>query len=115
MALILLLKSWVVAPFAWAKKLWIKITDLGWMVAPFAWMWACVKRALLWVWRLSEEVKIGKPRFLESEVWKMEWFKRPEWLSWGGWEMSVPEVVKDGFEVFVPDGAQVVEDVTEEF
>jgi hypothetical protein len=44
-------------------------------------------------------------------VWKMEWLKRSKWFSWG---LTVPEVVKDGFEAFAPDGIQMVEDVLEE-
>lgn len=81
-AFFLILKSCILAPLAWAKRLWLSITDPRWMVALFAWVWACVKRSLLWVLGLVENVKIGKPKFLELEVWKMEWPKRPEWLSW---------------------------------
>lgn len=69
---------------------------------------------MLWVWSLVQNVRIGKPRVLGSGVWKMVWFKRPEWLSWPHWRVSIPEVVKDGFEVFVPDGVQAVEEVLEE-
>jgi hypothetical protein len=108
-ALFLLLKSWVLAPVAWAKKFWLSLTDLGWMVAPFAWAWAYVKEGLLWVLELGEKVKVGKPKFIEFGAWEMEWFKRPEWSHF-----SVPEVVKDGFEVFVPEGVQAVEEVLEE-
>jgi hypothetical protein len=107
-ALLLLLKSWVVAPVTWAKKLWVGLTDLKWMLAPFAWVWTCVKKGLLWIWELGDKVKIGKPKFLEFEAWEMEW------LSWPDWSLSVPEIVKDGFEVFVPEGVQAVEDVLEE-
>jgi hypothetical protein len=107
-ALLLLLKSWVVAPVAWANKLWVGLTDLKWMLAPFAWVWTCVKEGLLWIWELGGKVKIGKPKFLEFGAWEMEW------LSWPDWSLSVPEVVKDGFEVFVPEGVQAVEDVLEE-
>jgi len=113
MAFFLVLKAWVLAPFTWAKNIWLNITDLGWMVAPFAWAWSYIKGDLLWVLELVQNVKIGKPKFLESEMWRMEWLKRPEWLSWPKWGLSVPEVVRDGFEVFVPDAVQV-EEVLEE-
>jgi hypothetical protein len=107
-ALLLLLKSWILVPFAWAKKFWLSLTDLGWMVAPFAWTWACVKEGLLWILALGEKVMVGVTRFLEFGAWEMEW------LSWPDWHLSVPEVVKDGFEVFAPEGVQAVEDVLEE-
>jgi hypothetical protein len=107
-ALFLLLESWILSSFAWAKNFWNSITDLGWVVAPFAWAWTCVKEGLLWILELGEKVKIGKPKFLEFEAWEMEW------LSWPDWHLSVPEVVKDGFEVFVPEGVQAVEEVLEE-
>ena len=113
-ALFFALKAWILAPFAWIKGSWLKITDLGWLVAPFAWAWHRLKEGVLWVLGLVQNVKIGKPRFLEREVWRMQWFKRPEWLSWPSWSWHVPEVVKDGFEVFAPDGVQAVEEVLEE-
>jgi hypothetical protein len=113
-AFFLILKSWMLAPLAWAKKLWLSITDLGWMAAPFTWAWTCIKKALLWILELGGKIKIGKPKFLELEVWKMEWLKRPEWLSWHDWSFKLPGVVKDGFEVFVPDGVQTAEEVLEE-
>jgi hypothetical protein len=109
-ALFISLRAQVVAPFAWDRNLLISIADFGWMVAPFAWIWACAKEGLWWILGLGEKIKMSK--VMESEVWKMEWFKRPEWLSWG---LDVPEIVKDGFEAFVPDGIQMVEDVLEEF
>jgi hypothetical protein len=110
-AVFISLKALIVTPFTWAKNLWISITDLRWMVAPFAWIWACVEEGFWWILRLGEKVKNSIPRVMESEVWKMEWLRRPEWLSWG---LNVPEAVKDGFEAFVPDGIQMVEDVLEE-
>ncbi|KAI4755911.1 hypothetical protein E4T52_11958 [Aureobasidium sp. EXF-3400] len=112
--LFLILKSWILAPFAWTKRLWLSITDLRWMVAPFAWVWACIKKGLLWVLGLVEKVKIGKPKFPDFDVWRMERFKRPEWLSWPHWSFKLPGVVKDGYEVFAPDGVQAVEEVLEE-
>jgi hypothetical protein len=107
--LFLLLKSWILSPVTWAKDLWNSITDLGWVVAPFVCTWACVKEGLLWILGLGEKVKIGKPMFLEFEAWEMEWFKRLEWLSWRDWALSI----KDGVEVFVPEGVQAVEEVLE--
>jgi len=109
MAFFLVLKAWVLAPFAWAKKLWLGITDLNWLVAPFAWAWDRIKRGMLWILEQLGEIRFGKPRILELEVWSMEWLKRPEWLSWPKWGLGVPEIVKDGFEVFVPDAVQVEE------
>lgn len=113
-ALFLLVKAWILAPFTWANKLWLNLTDLAWMTAPFAWAWDRSKTGVLWVWSLTQNIKIGKPRLLEWEMWRLEWFKRPEWLSWPHWGVSIPEVVKDGFEVFVPDGVQAAEEVLEE-
>jgi hypothetical protein len=110
-AVFLSLKALIVTPFALVKKLWISIADLGWLITPFAWIWACVKGGLLWVLDLGEKLMIGIPKVMELEVWKMEWLNRPEWLSWG---LNVPDVVKDGFEAFVPDGIQMVEDVLKE-
>jgi len=113
MAFFLALKAWVLAPLSWAKRLWLSITDLGWMIAPFARAWSCIKAGMLWVLELVPNVKIGKPRFLETEMWRTEWLKRSEWLSWPEWGFGVPEIVRDGFEVFVPDAVQV-EEVLEE-
>jgi hypothetical protein len=110
-AVFISLKALLVAPFALAKKFWIGITDLRWIIAPVAWIWACVKGGLLWILDVGEKLMIGFSRVMELEVLKMEWLKRPEWFSWG---LTLPEVVKDGFEAFVPDGIQMVEDVLEE-
>ncbi|KAH0292077.1 hypothetical protein M436DRAFT_84526 [Aureobasidium namibiae CBS 147.97] len=113
MAFFLVFKAWVLAPFARINEIWLSITDLGWTIAPFAWAWSHIKGGLLWVQERVQNVKIGRPKFLETEMWSMEWLKRPEWLSWPAWRLGVPEIVKDGFEVFVPDAVQV-EQVLEE-
>lgn len=112
-AFFFLLKAWVVAPFAWAKRFWVSLTDLRWVFAPFFWLFACVKRILMVAVELVAKIKVGKPRFVELDAW-MEWLKRPEWLRWRGGALHVPEIVENGFEVFVPDGIQAIEDVIEE-
>lgn len=112
-AFFLLLKAWVVAPFAWAKGLWASLTDLTWAVAPFAWMIAFVKKGFMAAVKLVSKFEVDKPRFMELDAWTM-WLKRPEWLKWHGGALRVPEVVENGFEVFMPDGIQAIEEVIEE-
>ena len=60
---------------------------------------------------LVSKFKIGKPGFVDA--W-MEWAKRPGWLKLRKDALSVPEVVENGFEVFMPDGIQAIEEVIEE-
>ncbi|KAG9846335.1 hypothetical protein KCU98_g6700, partial [Aureobasidium melanogenum] len=110
-AFFVLLKAWIVAPFAWAKKFWASLTDLRWMVAPFAWVFAFIKKGLMAAMDLVSKFKIGKPGFVDA--W-MEWAKRPGWLKLRKDALSVPEVVENGFEVFMPDGIQAIEEVIEE-
>ncbi|KAG9548570.1 hypothetical protein KCU79_g14847, partial [Aureobasidium melanogenum] len=112
-AFFLLLKSWIVAPFTWAKRLWASLTDLKWVVAPFVWSFAFIKEGLMAAIDLGSKFKVGKPRFVELDAW-MEWLKRPEWLTWRGATLGVPEVVENGFEVLMPDGIQAIEEVIEE-
>ncbi|KAH0008907.1 hypothetical protein KCU78_g11008, partial [Aureobasidium melanogenum] len=112
-AFFLLLKAWIVAPFAWAERFWASLTDLKWVVAPFAWLFAFVKRGLVAVMGLASRFKVGKPRFVELDTW-MDWVKRPEWLKWRGGALGVPEVVENGFEVLMPDGIQAIEEAIEE-
>ncbi|KAH0353046.1 hypothetical protein KCU81_g1749, partial [Aureobasidium melanogenum] len=112
-ALFILLRTWIVAPFAWAKRLWFSLTDLSWVIAPFAWLYAFVKKGLMAVIGLVSKSKVVKPKFMELDAWT-EWLKRPEWLKWRGGALRVPEVVDNGFEVFMPDGIQAIEDVIEE-
>ncbi|KAH0388367.1 hypothetical protein KCU89_g16867, partial [Aureobasidium melanogenum] len=112
-AFFLLLKSWIVAPFTWAKRLWASLTDLKWVVAPFVWLFAFIKEGLMAAVKLVSKFKVGKPRFVELDAW-MEWLKRPEWLTWRGATLGVPEVVENGFEVLMPDGIQAIEEVIEE-
>lgn len=63
--------------------------------------------------KLVSKFEVGKPRFVELDAWT-EWLKRPEWLEWRGGALHVPEVVENGFGVFVPDGIQAIEEVIEE-
>ncbi|KAG9679122.1 hypothetical protein KCU87_g1075, partial [Aureobasidium melanogenum] len=109
----LLLKSWIVAPFTWAKRLWASLTDLEWVVAPFVWLFAFITEGLMAAVKLVSKFKVGKPRFVELDAW-MEWLKRPEWLTWRGATLGVPEVVESGYENLMPDGIQAIEEVIEE-
>ncbi|KAG9869135.1 hypothetical protein KCU86_g2762, partial [Aureobasidium melanogenum] len=112
-AFFLLLKAWIVAPFAWAKRFWTSLTDLEWVVAPFTWLFAFIKKGLMAAVKLVSKFKVGKPRFVELDAC-MKWLKRLEWLRWRGGALGVPEVVENGFEVFMPDGIQAIEEVIEE-
>ncbi|KAH0362824.1 hypothetical protein KCU65_g7795, partial [Aureobasidium melanogenum] len=112
-AFFILLKTWIVAPFAWVKRFWAILTDVRWVVAPLAWLFAFIKKGLMTVVQLVSKLKFGKPRFVELDAWT-EWVKRPAWLKWRGGALSVPEVVENGFDVFVPDGIRAIEDVIEE-
>ena len=133
-----LLRAWIVAPFAWSYSAMLKIADLNWLFAPLAW----IKEMLLELVEKVAGIEMSKPRFLEGEFWKMEvrrpdwmawpewpaWFKWLKWPQWSEWEFRVPEIpeiVKDGFSVFIgwlqfvwslmrPDGVQTVEDVVED-
>ncbi|KAI4718713.1 hypothetical protein E4T48_05104 [Aureobasidium sp. EXF-10727] len=108
-AFILLLKSWIMAPFAWTKSLWSSLTDFHWLFSAFAGVFAGIKRPLLAIMEYGSKVVGSKLRFLDLDAWEM--VKWPEWFVWRG---GVPEVVKDGFHVFVPDGVQAVEEVVED-
>ncbi|KAI5197367.1 hypothetical protein E4T39_07328 [Aureobasidium subglaciale] len=138
-----LLKAWIVAPFAWTKDVWLKMTEISFTFASMTWteaLWSGLK-SLSWiftplVWlkngllKLMEMVsgrKFGKPRFVELEFWRMEWLQRPDWLvwpGWPGWNFHVPGVVKNGsamlsdwvefvWSIMRPDGVQALRAVDE--
>ncbi|KAK6001896.1 hypothetical protein QM012_002386 [Aureobasidium pullulans] len=112
-AFFLLLKTWIVAPFTWAKRLWVSLTDLSWVVAPFSGIVAFIKNGLIAAVELVSKFKVGKQRLVELDAWP-EWWTRPEWLKWRGVALGVPEVVENGFEIFVPDGIEAMGEVIEE-
>lgn len=101
----MLLRAWIVAPFAWVRRLWANLTDLSWFIAPFASVLASTKKGLLAVAQLVSRFRIGRPGFLELGAWP-EWLRRPEWLRWRDGALGVAEVVENGFEVFMLDGIQ---------
>ncbi|KAG9601725.1 hypothetical protein KCV01_g7464, partial [Aureobasidium melanogenum] len=76
-------------------------------------LFAFIKKGLMAAVKLVSKFKVGKPRFVELDAC-MKWLKRLEWLRWRGGALGVPEVVENGFEVFMPDGIQAIEEVIEE-